>query len=81
MEARRFVGTLLASPTLTGLQETPRHAEVAREVARSLPALAGNVVHDPRTAALLEEHGVRALCTRDTDFHRFPVLEVVDPLL
>jgi predicted nucleic acid-binding protein len=25
-------------------------------------------------------HGIRRIYTRDTDFHRFPVLEPVDPL-
>jgi predicted nucleic acid-binding protein len=30
--------------------------------------------------ALMREHGVRMLYTRDTDFHRFPGIEVRDPL-
>jgi predicted nucleic acid-binding protein len=62
------------------LQETPRHAEIAREIARTIPLLRGNLAHDLRIAALLKEHGVRTLCTRDTDFHRFGFLEVNDPL-
>lgn len=28
----------------------------------------------------MREHGVSRICTRDTDFHRFPFLSVVDPL-
>ena len=28
----------------------------------------------------MREHGVRRIYTRDTDFHRLPFLEVVDPL-
>ena len=79
-EAWRFVDALLASPTVTVLQETPRHAEIAREIVRTIPALRGNIAHDLHIAALLKEHGVRTLCTRDTDFHRFAFLEVVDPL-
>jgi predicted nucleic acid-binding protein len=35
---------------------------------------------DARTAILMREHGIRRICTRDTDFHRFPFLEVIDPL-
>ena len=31
-------------------------------------------------AVLMREHGVSRICTRDTDFHRFPFLSVVDPL-
>jgi predicted nucleic acid-binding protein len=37
-------------------------------------------VHDTQTAVLMREHGIRRVCTRDTDFHRFPFLEPVDPL-
>jgi predicted nucleic acid-binding protein len=28
----------------------------------------------------MREHGIRRIYTRDTDFHRFAFLEVVDPL-
>ncbi|MEJ7668670.1 MAG: hypothetical protein WKH97_08045 [Casimicrobiaceae bacterium] len=42
--------------------------------------LSGNLVHDAHTAILMREHGVRQICTRDTDFHRFPFVEVIDPL-
>ena len=28
----------------------------------------------------MREHGSRRIGTRDTDFHRFPFLEPVDPL-
>ena len=28
----------------------------------------------------MREHGLSRICTRDTDFRRFPFLEVVDPL-
>jgi predicted nucleic acid-binding protein len=28
----------------------------------------------------MREHGIRRVCTRDMDFHRFPFLEVVDPI-
>jgi len=29
---------------------------------------------------LMREHGVRQICTRDADFHRFRFLDVMDPL-
>jgi predicted nucleic acid-binding protein len=45
-----------------------------------MPHLAGNIVHDTHTAVLMREHGIRQICTRDTDFSRFPFLEVIDPL-
>ena len=71
---------LLASPGLEALSETDQHAEVAGEVLAELPWLAGNVLHDAHTAILMREHGVRRIYTHDADFHRFPFLEVVDPL-
>ena len=62
------------------LVPTERHADVAEQVIAELPWLAGNLLHDAHTAILMREHGIRRICTRDTDFHRFAFLEVVDPL-
>ena len=45
-----------------------------------MPGLRGNTFHDAETAVLMREHGVRRIYTRDTDFHRFPFLEPIDPL-
>jgi predicted nucleic acid-binding protein len=59
---------------------TARHADVAAQVFRELPHVAGNLLHDCHTAILMREHGIRRICTRDTDFHRFPFLEVFDPI-
>ena len=75
-----FVTALLASPALGILVATPRHADVANEVIRELPHLAGNLMHDAHTAILMREHGIHRICTRDTDFSRFPFLEVIDPI-
>ncbi len=75
-----FVAALLASPGLGVLVATPRHAEVAAEVIAELPHLAGNLLHDTHTAVLMREHGLGRIVTRDTDFHRFPFLEPVDPI-
>jgi toxin-antitoxin system PIN domain toxin len=75
-----FVDALLASPALGVLVETDRHGAVAEQVFREIPHLNGNVLHDAHTAILMREHGIRRIYTRDTDFHRFPFLEVVDPL-
>ncbi len=74
-----FIEALLASPGLGILAPTERHAAVAAEVFAELPNLAGNVIHDAQTAVLMREHGIRRIYTRDTDFHRFPFLEPIDP--
>jgi hypothetical protein len=78
--AWQFVEVLLQSPAVGILTETERHAEVAREVIAQIPLLRGNLVHDTHTAVLMREHGIRVIYTRDADFHRFPFLEVRDPL-
>jgi len=79
-EAWLFVTALIASPGLDLIVPSQRHAEVAGQVIAELPHLAGNLVHDAHTAILMREHGIRRICTRDTDFHRFPFLEVIDPV-
>jgi len=78
--AWQFVMALLASPGLSVLVATQRHADVAAEVIAELPHLAGNLLHDAHTAILMREHGVRRICTRDTDFNQFPFVEVIDPI-
>jgi len=79
-QAWRFIEVLLASPGLEVLVESERHAAVAGQALRDLPQASGNFMHDTHTAVLMREHGVRSIYTRDTDFHRFPFLEVIDPL-
>ena len=78
--AWNFVAALFASPGLGILVPTQRHSDVAAQVIEDLPHLAGNLFHDAHTAILMREHGIRRVCTRDTDFHRFPFVEVIDPL-
>ena len=75
-----FVEALLASPSLSFLQATPRHRQVAQATFSAYPELSGNLLHDAHTAVLMREHGVRTIYTRDSDFHQFPFIEVVDPL-
>jgi toxin-antitoxin system PIN domain toxin len=79
-QALRFLDALYASPGLGLLVPTDRHARVLADVVAEVPGLVGNLVHDTHTAVLMREHGIRRICTRDTDFHRFSFLEPVDPL-
>ena len=78
--AWRFLSTLLTTPSFQLLAPTERHANVLGQTLNELPDLRGNIFHDLHTAVLMREHGVSRICTRDTDFHRFPFLTVVDPL-
>ncbi|MBM3140755.1 MAG: type II toxin-antitoxin system VapC family toxin [Chloroflexi bacterium] len=79
-QAWTFVEAVLASPALRVLAPTSRHPELLGRLIREVPRVTGNLFHDAHTAVLMQEHGVRAIYTRDTDFHRFPFLEVIDPL-
>ena len=75
-----YIQTLLACPGLSVLTATRRHAAVLGQCLDELPEARGNLVHDLHIAALMREHGIARIVTRDTDFHRFTFLEVVDPL-
>jgi len=78
--AVEFVQSLLASPGFGVLVPTPRHAAVLAETVRDVPGLGGSILHDVHTVVLMREHGIRRIVTRDFGFHRFPFLEVVDPM-
>ena len=78
--AWKYIAGLLASPGLRVLVQTDHHSDVAGQVIAEIPQIAANLVHDAHTAILMREHGIRRICTRDTDFHRFPFLEIVDPV-
>jgi len=78
-KAWSFIEAVLSSPALGILIPTERHANVASEVIKSMPAMSGNLVHDAQTAILMREHGITRIYTRDTDFHRFSFLEPIDP--
>jgi predicted nucleic acid-binding protein len=79
-QAWNFIETILASSSVSILVETERHDRVASEVFGSISGIAGNLVFDAHTAILMKEHGVKKLYTHDSDFHRFPFLEILDPI-
>ena len=79
-EAWSFIERLLASPGFFLLVATERHQAVLAQTLAELPDVSGNLIFDLHTAALMREHGVSRICTRDTAFHRFPFLTVIDPL-
>jgi toxin-antitoxin system PIN domain toxin len=79
-QAWQFLAAVQESPGLGMLVPGERHGRVLAEVIEDVPQLAGNLLHDTETAVLMREHGIRRICTRDTDFHRFPFIEPIDPL-
>jgi toxin-antitoxin system PIN domain toxin len=78
--ANEFLTAIQRSPGLSMLVPTERHAAVLAEAVAEVPVIGGNLWHDAETAVLMREHGIRRICTRDTDFARFPWVEMVDPL-
>ena len=79
-EARGFIEVLVGSSGIGLLLPTGRHAAVLEQTVAELPDVRGNQMYDLHTAVLMREHGVSRIFTRDTGFHRFPFLTVVDPL-
>ena len=78
--AAEFLAAVQQAPGLSMLVPTDRHAAVLAEVVLDVPMIAGNLWHDAETAVLMREHGIRRICTRDTDFARVPFVEIIDPL-
>lgn len=78
-QAWDFIEAILASPSFGLLVPSTRHVEVAADVVKKSTFLRGNLLYDAQTAILMREHGIKRIYTRDTDFHRFPFLEPVDP--
>jgi len=79
-QAWQFLEALLAADPLLVLRPTDRHTDILALTLNELPEMRGTVMHDLHTAVLMREHGVSRIFTRDTDFHRFPFLIVLDPL-
>mgnify|MGYP005845618765 CR=1 FL=1 len=76
----RFLDAVLAPAGVALLEPTDRHRAVLAQTLTELPDLQGNLVHDLHIAVLMREHGVSRIVTRDTDFHLFQFLTVLDPL-
>jgi predicted nucleic acid-binding protein len=79
-QAWMFIEGLRRSPAFRILVPTDRYAHALHDVIEALPFFSGKDMHDVGIAALMHEHGVRTIYTRDMGFHRFPFLEVIDPI-
>jgi uncharacterized protein len=77
-QALGSVEALAAQPRVRLLSEEEGFLEAYRSVTAEFP-VRGNLVPDAHLAALLRQHGVRTLYTRDADFRKFAFLEVKDP--
>ena len=75
-----FLESILAGPAFGLLAETSRHQAFLEQTLSELAGISGNILHDVHTAVLMREHGIRQICTRDTDFARFPFVTILDPV-
>jgi toxin-antitoxin system PIN domain toxin len=62
------------------LLPTVEHSDYLKSFIEAFPQLSSSLLHDAHTAVLMQEHGIKRIYSGDTDFHRFPFLEVIDPL-
>jgi len=79
-DAWSFVEAILAAPAVDILANGDRHGDIVADLLKSFPDLRGEQMLETQIAATMIEHGVKRIVTRDTVFHRFPMLEIVDPL-
>ena len=78
-EAFANVEALIRLPHVRMLSEEPGFLDVYREISGAFP-VRGNIVPDAHLVALMRQHGVKTIYTRDTDFRKFSFVEVKDPL-
>jgi uncharacterized protein len=75
-----YVRYLFDSPSIGILRETETHLGELEELARQLPGISANDVHDAHTVVLMREHNIRTILTADKGFRRFKDIQVVDPV-
>jgi uncharacterized protein len=78
--AMEFLDPILGSDLVEALSPTDRHEALVRQTISELGKPSGHLFHDLSIAVTMREHGVREIMTADTDFRKFPFLEVTDPL-
>lgn len=76
-----FLNALIQSPGLEMLVPSDRYADVLQDIMIEMPTLRGNDMHDVEIAALMRDHGIKTIYTRNTGFHRFKFLEPIDPIV
>lgn len=77
-EAAGNVAALLALPQVRTVAEQDGFLDIYRHVTAN-QAIRGNLVPDAQLAAILFQHGVRTIYTRDRDFRKFDFFDVRDP--
>jgi toxin-antitoxin system PIN domain toxin len=79
-EAAANVAALLALPHVRTIAERDGFLDAYLHVTGNV-VVRGNAVPDAQLAAILFQHGVRTLYTRDRDFRKFEFFDVRDPFM
>ena len=74
--AVRLLRRFLDAYSVSVLEEEEEWLDSLESLAAEIPALRGNDVFDARIALTLKFNGVKAFCTLDADFRRFPFLDI-----
>lgn len=77
-EVAANIGALLALPHVRTVGEEEGFWDVYRAVTSDV-TVRGNLVPDAHLVALMRQHGVTKLWTRDRDFRKFDAIRVEDP--
>lgn len=77
-EALGNIEALLSLPQVRAVSELNGFIEAYAHVSGGVP-VRGNLVPDAHVAAVLFQHGVHTLYTKDRDFRKFESLDVRDP--
>jgi uncharacterized protein len=75
--ATRNIDRLLSAPTVRAVGEADGFWQAFRATAGDW--VRGRVVTDAHIVALMRQHGVRTIYTRDRDFRRFDGIDPIDP--
>lgn len=59
------------------LEESPDWWQDLPDLLKQAPGLRGNEIFDARIALCLRHNGIKELCTRDSDFSKYPFIKIV----
>ena len=77
-EALGNISALIGLPHVRAVSELNGFVDAYKHVASETP-VRGNLVPDAHIAAILFQHGIRTLYSNDSDFRKFPSLDLRDP--
>ena len=78
-QALANIRNLLDQPAVSRIDPGPDHLLYFAEIIQQVAPVRGNFVHDCRIAAVMKEHSVNEILTRDTDFRKIPDVSVTNP--